>query len=154
MGGGQCGRLGELCCPTGDPCRTDLGYYCDSGTCRRDTFTAEPGEYFCDEDGQPTDEPTDNNDNPRPIFTAIGCIPIHDKLAFTSFMLTWAVGIGGGLSFLLLTYGGFLFMTSQGDPHRAAQAKTIIGAAITGILMLIFSVTLLRIIGVNILNIL
>lgn len=109
--------------------------------------------YFCDEDGNPTEEPLDDEDQPRPLYTATGCVPVNDKQAFTAFMLTWAVGIGGGLSLLLFVYAGFLFLSSQGNPQRLRLAKTILGAAMTGIIMLIFSVTLLKIIGVNILGI-
>ncbi|MBN1168698.1 hypothetical protein JXA63_02290 [Candidatus Woesebacteria bacterium] len=148
MGGQRCGGRDEQCCP-GYFCGPNL--YCMEGICR--IRTSKITEYFCDEDGDPISEPLDEDGNPRPLYTAIGCIPVNDKQAFTAFMLTWAIGIGGGLTVLLIAYSGFLFLSSQGDPQRLRLAKTMLATAITGIVMLVFSVTLLRIIGVDILGI-
>ena len=85
--------------------------------------------------------------------TAIGCIPISDTDALVKFILTWAVGIGGGIAFALILYGGFLIMTSQGDPKRLSAGQETMTSAIMGIMLLIFSVFILRLIGVDILGI-
>lgn len=87
------------------------------------------------------------------INTAIGCIPIGDTNAFIGFILRWAVGIGGGIAFLLIIYAGFMIMTSSGNPDRLKAGQELLTSAIAGIIMLIFSVFILRIIGVNILQI-
>lgn len=75
------------------------------------------------------------------IVTAIGCVQILGT-SFTplaTFLLTWGMGIGGGIAFMLIVYGGFLVITSTGNPQRLTAGKELITAAIMGLLMLIFS---------------
>lgn len=85
--------------------------------------------------------------------TAIGCIPIlTTKEAFLSFVLKWAIGIGGGIAFLLIIYSSFMIMTSQGNPERLQAGKELLTSAISGLILLIFSVFILRIIGIDILQ--
>ncbi len=63
------------------------------------------------------------------------------------------MGIAGGIAFLLILYAGFQIMTSAGSPQRVQSGKELLGAAISGILLLIFSTFILRIVGVDILKI-
>lgn len=85
--------------------------------------------------------------------TAIGCIPINDSNAFIGFILRWAIGIGGGIAFILILVAGFQIMTSQGDPQRLQAGKELLTSAVTGLVLIIFSVFILQFIGVNILGI-
>lgn len=87
------------------------------------------------------------------VNTAIGCIPFSSVDALTSFALRLGIGVGGGIAFLLIVLAGFQIITSQGDPYKLKAGRDLLTAAIVGILMLIFSVFLLRIIDVNILGI-
>lgn len=87
------------------------------------------------------------------INTAIGCIPITDQNALIGFFLKWALGIGGGIAFLLIIFAGFQIMTSRGDPNRLKAGQELMTSAIAGILLLIFSLVILRIIGVDLLKI-
>ncbi|OGM87253.1 hypothetical protein A2614_02440 [Candidatus Woesebacteria bacterium RIFOXYD1_FULL_40_21] len=84
--------------------------------------------------------------------TAIGCIPISDTNALMGFILTWAIGIGGGIAFLLIIVAGFQIMTSTGNPERLKGGQELLTSAIAGLIMIIFSVFILRIIGVDILK--
>ena len=59
--------------------------------------------------------PTCTTNGINGINTAIGCVPYSDTNAFVGFVLGWAIGIGGGIAFLLILYGGFMIMTSQED---------------------------------------
>ena len=86
------------------------------------------------------------------IDTAIGCIPLEGS-GLVGFILGWAIGIGGGIAFLLMIYAGFLMMTSQGDPKRLQAGQELLTSAIMGLILLIFSVFVLKFIGVDILNI-
>jgi len=99
-------------------------------------------EYLCDPD-----------DFSSGIETAIGCVVYENINAFIKFMLIWFIGISGGTAFMLMVYGGFLFITSAGNPEKVRVARTILVSALSGLLFLIFSVFILRVIGVQILNI-
>ncbi len=95
-------------------------------------------------------DPTCNGGNG--IDTAIGCIPIADTNTFVSWILGWSIGVGGGIAFLLIIYASFMIMTSQGDPPRLKAGQEVLTSAISGIIMLIFSVFILNFIGFDILG--
>ena len=91
------------------------------------------------------------------IDTAIGCIRILGSggggdVALANFFIVWGMGIGGGIAFLLVIYAGFLIMTSTGNPQRLSAGKELLTAALSGLLLIIFSAFLLRVIGVDILG--
>jgi hypothetical protein len=87
------------------------------------------------------------------IDTAIGCIPFGDQNQLIGFFLRWGIGIGGGIAFLLILMAGFQIMTSRGDPKRLQAGQEMMTSAIAGLLLLIFSLVILRIIGFDILGI-
>ncbi len=105
-------------------------------------------ELYCDSSGNPTSDSSSNK-----LYTAIGCIPMGDTNEFIGFILRWAIGIGGGIAFLLIVFAGFQIMTSAGNPERLQAGKELLTSAIAGLILLVFSVFILRIIGVNILGI-
>ncbi len=92
-------------------------------------------------------------DNPNAINTAIGCIPINNTNALVNFILGWALGIAGGIAFLLILVAGFQITTSRGDPNRLKAGQELLTSAIAGLVLLIFSIFILRVIGFNILGI-
>lgn len=87
------------------------------------------------------------------INTQIGCIDASGAGGFTNKLFSLGAGIAGGIAFLLIIFGGFQILTSAGNPERLNEGKELISSAITGLLMIVFSVFLLRIIGVDILGI-
>ena len=86
------------------------------------------------------------------IETALGCIPTEPG-AFTKFLLGFAIGIGGGIAFLLMIFGGLQIIFSGGNPDKVKAGKEIITAALGGLLLIIFAVFILRLIGYDILKI-
>lgn len=86
------------------------------------------------------------------IESAIGCIPVGDTNSFMGWMLGWAIGVGGGIAFLLIVYASILIMTSQGMPDRLKAGQELLTSAISGLIMLIFSVFVLKFIGIDILG--
>jgi len=86
------------------------------------------------------------------ILTPLGCIKTNIQ-DFIRQLLTIAISIGGGIAFIMIVYGGFTLMTSAGNPERLTSGKEIITSAIAGLLLIIFSVVILKIIGVDILQI-
>lgn len=88
--------------------------------------------------------------------TAIGCIPYGgttDTNDIAGFFLGWGLGIAGGVAFVLMVFASFQIMTSSGDPRRLQAGKELLTSSIAGLLLLIFSVYILRIVGVDILQI-
>lgn len=133
-GGAQCPGT-QLCCTPDTQCPP-------SGTKNSDFFTGNSSTF----------SPQGKCGSATEIDTAIGCIPTDFTGLFNSFF-TLGIGIAGGIAFLLILFGGFQILTSAGNPERLAAGKELVTSAITGLLMIIFSVFLLRVIGVDILGI-
>lgn len=87
------------------------------------------------------------------IPTAFGCIPIASVNTLVVFLIKWGLRFAGGVAMLLIIIAAILLITSSGDLKKIQSAKELITATITGILMLIFSIFILRFIGANILQI-
>ena len=83
-------------------------------------------------------------------WTALGCIP-NDPHESVAWVLSRAVMMGGGIAFLIMLAGGFQIITSSGDPQKLNAGKDTLVSAGVGLLFIIFSVFLLRIIGMEIL---
>lgn len=87
------------------------------------------------------------------IETAIGCIGVlGSQEQFLGAILKWAVGVGGGVAFLLIVYAGFMIMTAAGNPERLKAGQELLTSAISGLILLIFSIFILNFIGVDILR--
>lgn len=93
----------------------------------------------------------DDKNNPG-IRTAIGCIHTS-PVGFIKDFLKFIIGISGGLAFLMMILGAFQMLTSAGNPETLQAGRERLTSAIIGLLFVIFSVLLLQIIGVGILNI-
>jgi len=98
--------------------------------------------------------------NPKNVWTAIGCLsagnPVTGQVAggpsFIGQVLGWGVITGVGVAFLLIVFAGFTMATSAGDPKRFGSATELLWSAISGLLLILFSLFLLNLIGVKILN--
>lgn len=87
--------------------------------------------------------------------TAIGIFCANDwtiECIVNSF-LRLGLSIVGGVAFLLLIFGAYKVLTSAGNQETLIEAREIIIAAISGLIFVVFSVTLLKIIGRDIFNI-
>src|SRR3989344_7788630 len=89
--------------------------------------------------------------NTKNINTALGCLSTNPQ-TFAATFITWAIGIAGGVAFLLVLLGAFQYITASGKPEQMQKAQETIISALTGLVVIIFSVVLLRIIGVDILG--
>lgn len=86
------------------------------------------------------------------VSTGLGNIPTEpDNLV--KWILCNAIAIGGGLAVLLSLFGGATIILAGGNPEKINEGGEIITSAISGILFIVFSVFLLRFIGVDILQI-
>lgn len=85
------------------------------------------------------------------VDTAFGPFPTT-PWEFANRFVTIAIGVAGGVSFLLMIYGSFRLMFAAGNPESVQHGRQIITAAIVGLIVVLFSVFLLRLIGVSILG--
>lgn len=86
------------------------------------------------------------------MWTALGCIPRQPEQIVKRILLL-GLGMGGGAALLMILVAGFQISTSQGNPEQFNKAKEMLVGAITGLLFIIFSVTILQFIGYSILKI-
>lgn len=84
-------------------------------------------------------------------WTALGCIPSSTS-GFIKTLLSIILPIATAAAFLVLLYGGFLYIVSYGNRQKIALAKQLIEGTIGMILLIIFSVLLLRVIGFEVLG--
>lgn len=159
-----CGGLGETCCAS-DNCYFGLSCYefgqrnfCGTSGC------GDVGEACCTNPESPAcwwgECLGDNtcgytNEIPRGarLDTALGRIAIADPGVFLGQLVQLSAGFAGGIAFLFIIYGAFLVMTSTGDPKKLETGKQVISSAVSGLLLIIFSVFILGVLGVNILGI-
>jgi len=87
------------------------------------------------------------------IMTALGCIPTKDTTQFVGWILGSAIKIAGGIAFLLIIFGAIKVLTSSGNPEAVKAGQEMITSALMGLLFIIFSLFLLELIGVKILQI-
>lgn len=91
-------------------------------------------------------------DGTEGIWTAVGCISKEPEEILGRF-IRLGISMGGGIALLMILSAGFTMTVSQGNAQKTAQAKEMMTAAITGLLFIIFSVTILQFIGFSILKI-
>lgn len=94
----------------------------------------------------------DGTPRERTYYTVIGCISTESNL-FVKSLLTIVFAAAGGIAFLSVLAGSATVLTSSGDPERIQSGKDTITSALFGMLLIIFSVFLLRVVGLDILHI-
>lgn len=87
------------------------------------------------------------------IWTAVGCISTDLGGFVTEFIYGIGLKFAGAVAFLYFLYGAFLYLTSGGNPEKVAMGKEVIVSSLSGLLLLIFSLFLLKIIAIDILEI-
>jgi glucose uptake protein GlcU len=84
--------------------------------------------------------------------TDLGCIP-NDPVGFVAKFYGIGLGIIGGLAVLFIIYGGYIILSSQGNPQNLNKGKSYIMYAIIGLLLAIFGYVFVQIIAVDVLKI-
>jgi hypothetical protein len=83
------------------------------------------------------------------LWTAIGCLPTDmGELAIA--LVTFLLGVAGLFFIMQVLYGSFKMIVSRGDPRGVQEAKERITNSVIALLFVIFSVTILRFVGVNV----
>lgn len=126
------------------------GYVTKYLKCTEGVDCTHTSDITCDPlTGKPDKTPDSNH---KGAFTAIGCIPTDTK-SFVEYSLKFIIGLSGGIALLLMAFSAFQMITSSGNAEVLKKANDQFYNAIIGLLFIIFSVMLLQIIGVNLLNI-
>lgn len=87
------------------------------------------------------------------VWTAIGCIPSNNLNSFVSWFLGKLIFIASGVAFLLMAFGALQIITSAGSPEKVQAGQQLITSALAGLIFVILSLFLLKLIGVDILQI-
>ncbi len=86
--------------------------------------------------------------------TALGCLPADKMDRFLAEgILGIGIGIAGAISVFCIIYGAIQFQISEGDSAKVQKAQKLITQCILGLLIILFSIFLLRFVGVNLLRI-
>jgi hypothetical protein len=92
-------------------------------------------------------------DEIKGVWTAIGCVKQDLSLFIRETIFGWGIGLAGLISLFCIIYAALQMQTSQGSPEKIKRAQELLTSCIMGLMLIIFSVFILRLIGVNILKI-
>jgi hypothetical protein len=87
------------------------------------------------------------------VFSAIGCVKTNLRQFISETVFGLGIGLAGGFSLLCIIYAAFIMQSSEGNPEKLKKAQEMLTSCVTGLMLIIFSVFILRLIGVNILRI-
>ena len=85
------------------------------------------------------------------IDTALGCIP-YDTKGFTAALLGFLAGIVGLIALIVMIIATIMVMTGGSNPEQVKKGKELFTGGVTGLFFIIFSVTILRIIAGDIIQ--
>lgn len=85
------------------------------------------------------------------VNTALGCIP-YDTNGFAGALLRFLVGIVGLIALVVMLVATIMIMTGGANPEQVKKGKELFTGGITGLFFIVFSVTLLRIIAGDIIQ--
>jgi hypothetical protein len=85
------------------------------------------------------------------VLTAIGCIPNEPQKLVES-ILKYGTLAAGGVAFLLMLLAAIQMITAEGNPNTIKTSQEKFYSAIIGLLLIIFSVLLMQVIGIDLLG--
>lgn len=85
------------------------------------------------------------------IDTALGCLSVETK-GFTITLLQFLAGTAGAISLVIMLIATIQIMTGGDNAEQVKKGKELFTSAVTGLLFIIFSVTLLRIVAGDIIQ--
>lgn len=129
-----------------DPIQTDTcskGYICDHAIgCVIPSPGIEPPKQPCQ----------DSNATLQNCKTALGAIDTSAG-GFIKSLLGILMSVSGMIALYLIVRSGYQLMTSRGNPEAIQEARERLTSAIVGLLLIIFSLVILSVIGVDLLKI-
>lgn len=92
-------------------------------------------------------------DQPVGVWTGAGCIYANTKSFIEKTVFGWGIGLAGTIALFCIIYSAFQIQISQGNPEKLKKAQETLTSCIVGLMLIIFSVFILKVIGVDILKI-
>lgn len=87
-------------------------------------------------------------------YSAIGCIYFKNLKDFiTKNVFRLILGLGGIIAFFCIIYSALQLQLSEGNPEKIKKSQEMLTSCILGLVIIIFSVFLLKLIGVDVLKI-
>lgn len=85
-------------------------------------------------------------------YSGIGCIYTSNlKDLINKNIFGWGLGLAGIMAIGCIAFAAMQFQLSQGDPEKIKKSRELITSCIMGLMLIIFSVFILKVIGVDIL---
>ncbi len=85
-------------------------------------------------------------------YTVFGCIETNAS-GFANFFMNFITSVVSGVAFLGIIYGGAQVILARGDKDRIQEGKRYVYGSIIGLLVVVFSVFIIKTIGGSILKI-
>lgn len=87
------------------------------------------------------------------VWTAIGCVDFKLDTFLKNTLFGWGIGLAGIIALLCIIWSAINMQISQGNSEKLKKAQENLTSCILGLILIIFSVLILRVIGVDILKI-
>ncbi len=85
------------------------------------------------------------------VLTALGCIPT-ESTGLANWAIIFGSIIGGIIAVFKIIQGSFMVMTATGNPDKLQEGKSIITAALIGLVVIVSAVLLLKFFGFDVLG--
>ncbi len=73
-----------------------------------------------------------------------GQVTTTDPEKITTNTMNWALGLLGLVAVIIIIFGGFTWMTAAGNEEKISKAKKILTYSVIGLVIIIFSLTLVN----------
>ncbi len=86
-------------------------------------------------------------------WSGLGCVPLNAQSFITDYVLKFGIGLAGFFALLCIFYSTIRLQISRGEAEAIQKARENLTSCIIGLLLIIFSVFILELVGVDILGI-
>jgi len=131
-------------CPQPQP--TDIAScndYCRCQGSPSGKWIPDPGTCQCDETTNPPDNTSGGTVTIGPPYGGTGPQSIGELIGNIT---SWVLGIAGAITVLFIILAGLRYITSHGDTKQAEAAKTTLRNAIVGLVIVVISFFLVRLV--------
>lgn len=125
----------------------------DPASCKCRTERGFPLQKLCKAIDDPKERTACELNTNQGVWTALGGVNFTLGDFIKNTLLGWGIGLAGVVSLLCIIYSAFMMQISGGNPEKLKKTRERLNSCIIGLILIIFSVFILRVIGVDILQI-